>query len=77
MKSDATDIFAYRIYKRVKRGLFNFGGKVMHWVYGLMDNDMAIEYAQKINNLANITEREHELQPEQLLIIKDTIKMNE
>lgn len=49
----------------------------MHWVYGLMDNDMAIEYAQKINNLANITEREHELQTEQLLIIKDTIKMNE
>lgn len=76
MKSDETDIYAYRIYERTKRGLFNFGGKIMHWVYGLMDDDQAKEYAQKINELANITTREHEIQAEQLLIIKETIKVN-
>lgn len=76
MKSDETDIFAYRTYERVKRGLFNFGGKVLHWLYGLMDDDMAREYAEKINELGNITKRENAIQAEQLLIIKETIRVN-
>lgn len=58
MKSDEV----YRINQRTKRGLFNFGGKIMHWLNGLMDEDMTIEYAQKINDFGNITKREHKLQ---------------
>lgn len=76
MKSDETDIYAYRIYQRSKRGLFNLGGKIMHWIFGLIDDDTAKEYDQKINDLSNITKREHEIQVEQLLIIKETIKMS-
>lgn len=76
MKSDETNIYPYRIYQRVKRGLFNFIGKIVHLVYGVMDDDKARDYAQKINELANITKREHELQADQLLIIKETIKVN-
>lgn len=76
MKSDETDIYAYRIYQRAKRGLFNLGGKIMHWIFGLIDEDTAKEYDQKINELGNTTKREHEIQVEQLLIIKETIKMS-
>lgn len=76
MKSDVTEIYAYRIYQRTKRGLFNFGGKILHWLYGLMDEDTARGYAQKINEIGNVTIREHALQAEQLLIIKETIRVN-
>lgn len=76
MQSDETDINSYRIYQRIKRGLFNFGGKILNWLYGVIDNDTAMDYVEKINELENITKREHEIQSEQLLIIKETLKVN-
>lgn len=76
MKSDVEDIYSYKINQRVKRGLINLGGSIMHWLFGLIDEDTAKEYDKKIADLSNITEREHKLQAEQLLIIKETIQLN-
>lgn len=62
MIADVTDIYAYRINQRYKRGLFNLGGIIMHWIFGLIDEDTAKEYDKKINDLGNITKRENEVQ---------------
>lgn len=75
MKNDEMDINSFKITKRSKRAIDSVG-RFLHWAFGVLDIDSAHEYNEKINELQNATERIHSTQNEQLLIIRETLKLN-
>lgn len=75
MKIDESDINSYKI-SRAKRGLINLGGKILNWIFGVMDADSAQEYDKKINEIHETSKREHTIQNEQLMLVRETLNFS-
>lgn len=77
MIRDEMDIGAYQqeVVMKKKRSL-EFVGDLAHWAFGIMNADSARKYDLKINELQNETSRIHNIQSEQLVLIKESIKVN-
>lgn len=76
MTDDETNINSYRISTRSERGLIDLGGKVLNFLYGVIDADTAKEYMNEINNIKHMVERTHRVRDEQLSIVRETIAMS-
>lgn len=75
MKEDENDIYAYQQSSKPKRAIEWLGGG-FKWAFGLLDADAARNIDAKIeSNIAN-TSRINHIVDEQLLIIKEQIKLN-
>lgn len=77
MNRDEIDITAYQQEHatRSKRSL-EIVGDLAHWAFGIMNADSARKYDEKINQLQNVTERIHNFQQEQLVLIRESIGVN-
>lgn len=59
--------------KRVKRGVFNGVGKLLHWAFGIADSDDTEYYDNIINKINNDEKGINTLMKEQIHVVKSTI----
>lgn len=76
MTNDERGINAYRISQRQKRGLINFGGKILHYLFGVIDEDTAMEYKNEVDKIKNKMDREYKVQTDQLLLVRESLTLS-
>lgn len=78
MKGDEAVIDSYQQKKDKKRAkrYIQLLGTFLHWANGVMDAETALAYDEKINELQDATTNIHNIQKEQMIIIKEEIRDN-
>lgn len=67
MTDDERGINTYKISIREKSGLINLGGEIVYYLFGVIDEDTAMEYKNENDKIENTAAQEHKVQTEKLL----------